>query len=134
MAAREDEIMRAAFGMVGLLIVLLIGYLIYTAQIREIGDGKPLAQQVNFVAVRSDLLSLAEAEKLYYTTNGRYGTLEELQSSNVMNTIPKRGRSGYQYAAEVDGSAHFQITATPTDSSRTDLPTLSIDESQQISQ
>jgi hypothetical protein len=126
--------MRAAFGMVGLLIVLLIGYLIYTSQIREMGDGKPLAQQINSVAVRSDLLALAQAERLYYTTNGSYVTLEELRSSNVMNTIPERGRSGYQYTAEVDGSAHFQITATPTDSSRTDLPILSIDETLQISQ
>jgi hypothetical protein len=126
--------MRAAFGIVGLLIVLLIGYLIYSSQIQEIGDGKPLEQQINFVAIRSDLLSLGQAERLYYATNGSYATLEELRRVSVMNSIPERGRSGYQYTAELDGTAHFKIKASPTDSSRIDLPTLSIDETLQISQ
>ena len=105
--------MRAALGMAGLLIVLLIGYLIYTSQIR---------------AVRDDLLSLAQAERLHCAANGSYATLEELRHSNVMNSIPEAGRSGYQYTVEVDGAAHFKITARQTDSSRSDLPTLSIDE------
>jgi Tfp pilus assembly protein PilE len=133
-AAREGDLMRAAFGFVGLLIVLLIGYLIYTSQIQEIGSDKPLKQQIDFVAVRSDLLSLAQAERLYYTLNNSYATLEELQRSNVMNSIPVRGRSGYQYTVEVDGATHFQITASPADSSQTKLPTLSINETMQISQ
>jgi Tfp pilus assembly protein PilE len=126
--------MRAAFGMVGLLMVLLIGYLMYTSQIREIGDGKPLVHQLNLTAVRSDLLSLAQAEKLHCATNGSYATLEELRSSNIMNSIPETGRSGYQYTVEVDGATHFLIKASPTDSSRSDLPTLSIDETLQLSQ
>jgi hypothetical protein len=126
--------MRAAFGMAGLLLVLLIGYLIYSSQIREIGDGKTLVRQINLTAVRSDLLSLAQAEKLHCATNGSYVTLEELRRSNVLNSIPEAGRSGYQYTAEVDGAAHFLIKASPMDSSRGDLPTLSIDETLQILQ
>jgi Tfp pilus assembly protein PilE len=126
--------MRSTFGMAGLLIVLLIGYLIYTSQIREKGNGKTLVHQINLPAVRSDLLSLAQAERLHYATNGSYATLEELRRSNVMNSIPEAGRSGYQYTAEVDGAAHFKITASPTDSARTDLPILSVDETLQISQ
>jgi hypothetical protein len=126
--------MRATFGMAGLLVVLVIGYLIYSSQIRAIGDGKTLVHQINLTAVRSDLLSLAQAERLRYATNGSYATLEELRRSNVMNSIPEAGRSGYQYSAEVDGAAHFKITASPTDSARTELPTLSIDETLQISQ
>jgi len=126
--------MRAAFGLVGLLMVLLVGYLMYTSQIREIGDGKTLVYQLNLTAVRSDLLSLAQAEKLHCATNGSYATLEELRRSNVLNSIPATGRSGYQYTVEVDGATHFLIKACPTDSSRSDLPTLSIDETLQLSQ
>jgi hypothetical protein len=126
--------MRAAFGIAGLLIVLVIGYLMYTSQIREIGDGKTIVHQLNLTAVRSDLLSLAQAEKLYCATNGNYATLEELRRSNVLNSIPEAGRSGYQYTIEVDGAALFLIKASPTDSSRSDLPTLSIDETLQLSQ
>jgi hypothetical protein len=126
--------MKAAFGFVALLIALLIGYLIYASQIKEMGGGKPLKQQINDVAVRGDLLSLAQAEKLYYATNGNYATLEELRRSNVMNSIPGGGRLGYQYTVEVDGSAHFQITASPKNSAQTGLPTLFIDETMRISQ
>ena len=125
--------MRAALGMVGLLITLGIGYLIYSAQIRGVTNDKPLAQHINFVAVRSDLLSLGQAEKLYLASNGSYATLEQLRQSNVSSSIPKGNRTGYTYAAEADGAEHFLITASPTDSSRADLPTFSIDETLQVS-
>jgi hypothetical protein len=126
--------MRAALGLAGLLIALLIGYLIYSTQIRQISGNKPLARQTDFVAVRGDLLALGQAERLYFATNGHYASLEELRRSNVTNTFPGSGRSGYQYIAEVEGDAHFRITASSIDPSRTDLPTLSIDETMQISQ
>jgi hypothetical protein len=126
--------MRAAFGFVGLLLVLGIGYLIYTSQIKEMGDGKPLKQQIDLVGVKSDLLSLAQAEKLYFATNSSYASFEELKWSKVRSTIPENGRSGYQYTIEVNGAEHFQITADPPDSSETVLPTLSIDETMQLSQ
>ena len=126
--------MRAALGMAGLLIVLAIGYFIYSSQIRQTSDEKPLKQQINLVAVRSDLLSLGQSERLYLASNGSYATLEQLRQSNMMNSFPDGNRAGYRYTIEVDGSSHFQITASPTDSSRTDLPTLTIDESMQISE
>ena len=125
--------MRAALGLVGLLIVLLTACLIYFSRIRQIPDGKSLARQTDFVAARGDLLSLGQAERLYYAANGRYADLRELRRSNDTNPFPDSGRSGYRYTAEVEGEAHFRITASPIDSSRTDLPPLSIDETLQIS-
>ncbi len=126
--------MKAIFGLVGLLAVLVIGYLIYTTQLREISSDKPLKQQIDLVAVRSNLLSLAQAERLYLAANGSYATLEQLRESNVMSRVPSESRSGYRYTIDVDGAAHFQITASPTESSGNDLPTLSIDETLQISE
>ena len=130
---RGMDIMRATLGLVGLLITLGIGYFIYSIQIQAVTDDKPLAQQTDLMAVRRDLLSLGQAERLYLATNGSYATIEQLQHFKMMNTFPEGNRRGYEYTAEVDGAAHFCITATPTDSSRADLPTLSIDETMQIS-
>jgi hypothetical protein len=126
--------MRSSLGMVGLILTLAIGYWIYSAQIREAAGDKPLAQRANLVAVRSHLLSLAQSERLYLASNRSYATLEELRQSKIMSSFPDGNRLGYVYTAEVDGTAHFLITAIPTDSSRADLPTLSIDETLQISQ
>jgi hypothetical protein len=125
--------MRAAFGMAGLLIVLVIGYLIYSSQIGEVSGDKPFAHQANSVAVQRDLLSLGQAEKLYLATNGSYATLEDLRNSSVMSSIPDGSRLGYAYSVEVDGKAHFRITASSSSPSRNDLPTLSINETMLIS-
>ena len=126
--------MRASLGLIGLVIVLGIGYWIYSAQIGQVTDGKSPVQQINLVDIRSDLLSLGQAEKLYLAANGSYATLEQLRSSKVMSYIPRGSRSGYQYMAEVDGSTHFRITANPPESSGADLPTFSIDENMQVSE
>jgi hypothetical protein len=126
--------MRAALGLIGLIITLGIGYMIYTSQIQHISQDKPLRQQLDLVAIKADLLSLAQAERLYLATNGSYAPLDQLRRSNMMNTFPPEGRSGYQYAAEVDGADHFQITASPADASMQGLPTLSIDETINVTQ
>jgi hypothetical protein len=127
----RGETMRAAFGIVGLLMTLSIGYYIYSSQMRGITNNKPIKQQTNLVAVRSDLLSLAQSERLYMASNGSYATLEQLRQSNFNNSFPEGNRLGYTYAADVDGD-HFRITASPTGSFRADLPALSIDETMRI--
>jgi hypothetical protein len=121
--------MRAALGMVGLLIVLAIGYFIYSAQIGGETKSRTLVQQPDLVAVKGRLLSLGQSERLYLAANGSYATLEQLQQPDITGD-----RGGYVFTAEVDGAAHFRITAKPADSSNADLPTLSIDETMQISQ
>jgi hypothetical protein len=131
---RGTATVRAPLGLVGLLVTLAIGYWIYSAQIQEVTNDRPLAQRTNLVAVRSQLLSLAQSEKLYLASNNSYATLEELQQSKIMNSFPDGNRLGYTYAAEVDGAAHFLITATPVDLSADGLPILSIDETMRISQ
>ena len=126
--------MKTALGMVGLLVVLGIGYAIYTSQIQHLSNDKPLKLEIDLVGIKADLLSLAQAERLYLASNGTYATLEQLRRSNMMNSFPAGNRSGYKYTIEVEGAEHFQITASPTGSSQPDFPTLSIDESMQIMQ
>jgi hypothetical protein len=126
--------MRAALGLVGLLVVLGIGYAIYTSQIQHVSDDRPLKQEIDLIGVKTDLLSLAQAERLYLATNGIYATLGQLRRSNIMSSLPAENRSGYKYTAEVEGAEHFQITASPADSSNCELPTFFIDETMQITQ
>jgi hypothetical protein len=125
--------MRAVFGFVGILIVLGIGYYIYSTQIQSGPNGTPLPQQTSLVAIKQDLLSLGRSEGLYLATNGSYATIEQLKSSGVASVVPDGGRWGYEYSVEVEGAAHFIITARPIDPSRTDQPTFTIDETMQIS-
>ncbi len=124
--------MRATCGFVGLLVVLTIGYYIYSTQIDRGQTGARSVEQVNIVRIKSDLLALAQAERYYLATNGRYGTLEELRGSGNVGPLPKISPGGRAYELEVDGARHFRIFARPPDAVRTDLHTFSIDETMQI--
>jgi hypothetical protein len=131
--AKEPN-MRAILSSAGLLAVLIIGHFIYSSQMQPAADGRPATEQIKLTGIRGDLRALAQAERLYFATNGSYATLEQLRQSSVMNALPGEARPGYRYALETDGTAHFRITAIPTGPSATNLPTLSIDESMQITQ
>jgi hypothetical protein len=124
--------MRAVFGFVGILMVLGIGFLIYSNQLQSGPGGAPLPQQTNLTAVRTDLLSLGQAERLYFATNGHYATMEQLKASGVTSVLPGSGRGGYRYDIETEGADNFRITATPSGPGG-NLPTLSIDKRMQIS-
>jgi hypothetical protein len=122
--------MRAALGLVGLILVLAVGYWIYSAQIGPVAESGSQMTQLDAVSVRADLLSLAQSERLYLASNGTYATMEELQQAGNL-TIGK-GRRGYRYEVTPDGARHFRITAVPSDSSNRNQPTLTIDETMQI--
>ena len=91
-----------------------------------------LAPLVQRNSQRNDLLSIAQAERAYRALNGRYASLEELRSSGDLLIDPARGRQGYVYSAEISND-HFTITATYTGPA-TGMPTLSLDESMEITQ
>ncbi|HYK88177.1 MAG TPA: hypothetical protein VE398_05375 [Acidobacteriota bacterium] len=123
--------MRAILGIVGLLAVLATGYFIYFAQVRPAGNATAPIQQINLVRVRTELLSLAQSERSFLAATGSYGTLEQLRQSGNLSFLERRNPD-YTYEVEIDGAAHFCITAKPV-SADAGLPTLSIDETMQIS-
>ncbi len=124
--------MRAIGGVLGLVLVIAVVYFVYTSQFAGNKAEAPPKQQIDVAAVRSDLLSLAQAERRYLAANGTIATLEQLQQEGAVQ-FQGSGRRGYTYVIEPEGSLHFRIIARPADPARTDWPTLSIDDTMQIS-
>jgi len=124
--------MKAILGMLGLVIVVAIGYFIYTARFSGEKGTSPPKQEIDLTAIRMDLLSLAQAERRYAATNGSYATLEQLRREGSVS-FDGTGRRGYGYEIDIEDAQHFRITARPADPEKVDWPTLSIDETAQIS-
>ena len=93
-------------------------------------SGSPL-EQVDTTAVRQRLLTIAQTERQYQASNGKYATLEELASENLLPGGTQQ--RGYTYTAEIRSSG-FTITATPTDATKKDWPTLEVTESMTVTE
>jgi len=130
-AARITDIMRAVLGFVSILMALGIGFLIYSTQIQSGPEGQLLPEQADLTAVRRDLLSLGQAERLYWAANGSYATIEQLRNSKIVSALPENAPRGYEYDIQMNGLDDFLITARPKNP-ELDLPTLSIDKQMQI--
>jgi hypothetical protein len=124
---------RGLGSLVGLVLVLGIGYWIYSAQLAGTSHEEPVRRRIDIVGVRADLLAFAQAERFHMAARGSYTTLEQLRESATVSNLPASPRPGYSYQVEIDGSSHFLITARP-EGTRPDLPTLSIDETLTIRQ
>jgi hypothetical protein len=126
--------MRAAGSILGLIIVVAIIWFIMKSQFSQGPAGaQPPAETINVVGVKSDLISIAQAEKMYMASHGSYVSIDELQQDGSL-TFNGANRRGYNYTAEVDDGQHFKITATPSDPAKASWPTLSIDETGQVGQ
>jgi hypothetical protein len=126
--------MRAAASVLGLVIVMAIVWFIVKSQFSQGPAGaQPPAETINVVGVKSDLLSIAQAEKMYMASHGSYVSIDELQQDGSL-TFNGANRRGYSYTAEVDDGQHFKITATPSDPAKASWPTLTIDETGQVGQ
>jgi hypothetical protein len=118
------------FGLLGVVIVLCVGLFLYQRSIDEIPDGSP-QQQIDTVAIRQRLLTIAQTERQYQAANGKYATLEQLASENLLPGGTEQ--RGYTYTAEISPGG-FRITATPTAEDRADWPTLEITEAMTVSE
>jgi len=119
------------FGILGVVIVLCVGFLVYqrsTADISE--DGSP-QEQIDTVAIRQRLLTIAQTERQYQASHGKYATLEQLASDNLLPGGTEQ--RGYSFSADIS-STGFTITATPTAEDKADWPTLEITEAMQVTE
>jgi hypothetical protein len=69
-------------------------------------------QAISTTGVQNDLVSIAQAERMYFAQNGSYTDLTTLESSGTMN-IARTGRDGYTYSVDSSGST-FTVTARYT--------------------
>jgi hypothetical protein len=93
--------MGRAFGFLGVVVALAVGMYVYSKQAQSssaaAGTDNPKAA-INLTGVKSDLISIASAERRYFATEGKYASLDELISSNYITVA--RQRPPYTYEVE----------------------------------
>ena len=121
--------MGRIFGFVGLTMAMAIGLYVYSQQVKTVagvgGSASP-ADAANIAGVKNDLISIANAERGYFASEGHYGSLDELTAGKY---ITIGDRPPYVYDVSTTSSS-FQVTATRT--SPGSPAQLSIDESMEI--
>jgi hypothetical protein len=112
--AFAERTMGRVFGFVGTVVTLAIGMYIYSLQVKPLtpgtGSGAP-GEVATIAGVKNDLIGIANAERGYLASQGKYASLEELISGNYVSI--KGERPPYIYDVQVTASS-FRATATRT--------------------
>ena len=106
--------MGRALGFIGTIVTMAIGMYIYSLQVKTLSPstgGANSEEVATIVGVKNDLISIANAERGYLASQGKYASLDELVSGNYI-TI-KGERPPYFYDVETTASS-FRVTATRT--------------------
>ena len=128
--------------LVSLMITASIGLGIYMYTLKQAAPapGMVVTQTISIVGVKNDLVSIAQAERMYFAQNGSYADLQTLISSGTMN-LTRTSRDGYSYSVETSGStftATAIYTAPPIDNpghvTPPHFPTYSIDQTMEVHQ
>jgi hypothetical protein len=125
--------MARVFGFLSLVIVMAVGMYIYSSQVQSssaaAGANTPKAT-INITGVRTDLMSIASAERRYYAGEAKYASLDELISSNYITVA--RQRPPYTYTVEIS-SGGFRVIATRSGDDTSGTPAqLSVDENMEF--
>jgi hypothetical protein len=100
--------MSRSIGFIMVLIVAAVGGYLYTKQANSVVQvGSNPQTTIDVTAVRNDLLGIANAERRYFASNGKYATLDELRTGGDIS-IPTR--PNYSYSAQT-GETGFKIVA-----------------------
>jgi hypothetical protein len=108
--------MGRVFGFLSIVITLAIGMYIYSLQVKTLtpgggaGGGNP-QDLATITGVKNDLIGIANAERGYQASQGKYASLEELTAGNYLSI--KGERPPYIYDVEVTAGS-FRATATRT--------------------
>jgi Tfp pilus assembly protein PilE len=125
--------MSRIFGFLSLVIVMGIGMYIYSKQATSssaaAGANNPQAA-VNITGVRSDLMSIAQAERRYFASEGKYASFDDLVSANFITV--SRQRPPYSYEVQTSSSG-FHVVATRSGANISGTPAqLSVDENMEF--
>ena len=101
--------MGRSLGFIMVVIVAAVGGYLYTRQATSVTQvGSTPQTTIDVTAVRNDLLGIANAERRYFASNGKYATLEGLRTNGDIN-IPTRAH--YSYSVQTTDTS-FKIIAT----------------------
>ena len=115
------------------MIALGVGYFVYTKSLTSAGVTQaPPQQTIDVTYIRSNLLTIGQAERVYVNVHGAYGTIEQLNQDGPP-MLPTENR-GYVFNATPNGATSFKVTATPTDPNKPGWPTLVITETMTVTQ
>ncbi|HEY3974912.1 MAG TPA: hypothetical protein VGM18_18035 [Candidatus Sulfotelmatobacter sp.] len=125
--------MGRMFGFLGVVMAMAIGMYIYSRQMQsssaEAGANNPKAA-INITGVRSDLISIAQAERRHFAAEGKYVSLDELISNNDISVA--RQRPPYSYEIETSAGS-FKVIATRNGDDGSGTPAqLSVDENMEF--
>lgn len=125
--------MGRIFSFLGIVIVMGVGMYIYSKQLQSssapAGANNPRAA-VNVTGVKNDLVSIAQAERRYFASEGKYVSLDDLISSNYISVA--RNRPPYSYEVETS-STGFRVIATRSGDEASGTPAqMSVDENMEF--
>jgi len=125
--------MGRLFGFLSVVIALGAGMYIYTRQMQSssaaAGANSPKAA-ITITGVRSDLITIASAERRYFASEGKYASFDELISSNYITVA--RQRPPYTYDVQTSSNG-FHVVATRSGDDSSGAPAqLSVDENMEF--
>jgi hypothetical protein len=112
--AVAERIMGRVLGFLGTIVTMAIAMYIYSLQLKTLtpgaGNGHP-EEVATITGVKNDLIGIANAERGYLASQGKYASLEELISGEYISI--KGERPPYIYDVETSAGS-FRATATRT--------------------
>jgi len=127
--------MRALVALLVAAAIFFVVYKLYLQKMPTSDAGTAPTQTISLTGVRSDLLSIAQAERNYMALNGHCASLDELISSNTLS-MTRTERDGYSYSIECSGG-EFTATARHLPAppgSPIRYPNLAMDSTMQVSE
>jgi hypothetical protein len=122
--------MRALLGLLVAAAVAVGFYYFYFTRTGPEGGTSAAIEAISTTAVKNDLNVIANAQRMFFTQNGRYATWDELSASGALR-MEKPQRQNYAYSIAASGNG-FTVTARPTGSVAAHYPTLVIDQTMEI--
>ena len=96
--------MGRIFSFLSVICVMAVGMYVYSRQMQSssaaAGANSPKAA-INITGVRTDLMSIAAAERRYFASEGKYVSLDELISTNYITIA--RQRPPFTYEVQTSG-------------------------------
>ncbi len=87
-------------------------------------------QTIDVIGVKTDLLGIAQSERVYQAGHGSYASLDELVSSGAMS-MAKPGRDGYTYNVETSADG-FRVVAHCPSATSPGCTNYSVDQTMEV--